>query len=613
MGKKSKKRAAKGTGANWRLIERSYPDIIHIFTPLQQARCDPYVKYLDLVIPKNGDDGSGSATLPEESHRLKTAPLFSSLVHQKTLAAQTFTFSKTQLFSQYGLLGLMRDPPTPSNFSQMRNNPQDKLVFTNTAEPWSTFICGSQGSGKSHTLSCLLENYLLADPRITVGAKPLTGMVFHYDKFSSFNSGQVCEAAYLCSAGVRVKVLVAPTSIARMSRQYANLPGLPENCPRPKVLPLVFGQEQLSVDVMMTLMAVHDTGVTAPLYICAIRQLLRDIAMDNQSKGLQGFDYMDFRHRLSLMSLTDAQNAPLDMRLQLLQSSMIKKEQTSQDAQAFKETWAFEPGSLTIVDLSDQFVNESDACALFSICLKLFMQGWQTNPRVVALDEAHRFLTSTSEAMQLQADLIAIIRQQRHLGSRMVIATQEPTVSGELLDLCNVTIVHRFNSPHWYKTIKQHLAAANADHETDKNEDLFSKIVKLSTGEAFMFCPTATVTMEAGKAQTLQDRFVKMKTRARISADGGQSIQTTHKFTTATKKMAYIPNYQRMDLPSLASQATKGKPRVQHSAVGVPPAPHTQVPVPVVNGSFGGGPYTPPLTRSGQKRPRTTYDGSVDA
>lgn len=124
------------------------------------------------------------------------------------------------------------------------------------------------------------------------------------------------------------------------------------------------------------------------------------------------------------------------------------------------------------MDLSDQFVNESDACALFSICLKLFMDGWQSNPRIIALDEAHKFLTTSSEATKLTTDLIAIIRQQRHLSSRVIIATQEPTVSGDLLDLCNVSIVHRFNSPQWYRTIIKHLAGANRA-ENSKNDELF--------------------------------------------------------------------------------------------------------------------------------------------
>jgi hypothetical protein len=37
----------------------------------------------------------------------------------------------------------------------------DPRLFFNIGVPSSAFICGSQGSGKSHTLSCLLENCLM--------------------------------------------------------------------------------------------------------------------------------------------------------------------------------------------------------------------------------------------------------------------------------------------------------------------------------------------------------------------------------------------------------------------------------------------------------------------
>jgi hypothetical protein len=59
-------------------------------------------------------------------------------------------------------------------------------VLLNTDSPWSAFLCGSQGSGKSHALSCMLENCLLTDqrilPRIGLNPYPLAGLVFHYHR-----------------------------------------------------------------------------------------------------------------------------------------------------------------------------------------------------------------------------------------------------------------------------------------------------------------------------------------------------------------------------------------------------------------------------------------------
>jgi hypothetical protein len=52
--------------------------------------------------------------------------------------------------------------------------------------------------------------------------------------------------------------------------------------------------------------------------------------------------------------------------------------------------WKFDRGSLTIIDLSCPFVDENDACALFNICLGIFLEGRDQGGRIVALDEAHK-------------------------------------------------------------------------------------------------------------------------------------------------------------------------------------------------------------------------------
>lgn len=58
---------------------------------------------------------------------------------------------------------------------------------------------------------------------------------------------------------------------------------------------------------------------------------------------------------------------------------------------AKSDIWSFEPGSLTIVDLSCPFVDESAACAMFNICLAIFLvEGKDRGGCIVALDEAHK-------------------------------------------------------------------------------------------------------------------------------------------------------------------------------------------------------------------------------
>ena len=52
------------------------------------------------------------------------------------------------------------------------------------------------------------------------------------------------------------------------------------------------------------------------------------------------------------------------------------------------------------------------------------------------------------------------------------LATQEPTISPRLLDLCSFTLVYRFTSPDWLKVLKTHLVAALLHILTETNSDV---------------------------------------------------------------------------------------------------------------------------------------------
>lgn len=120
-------------------------------------------------------------------------------------------------FTQHGLLGgdvdRMAAPVLPGGLLSAENDPR---LYYNITAPSSVFICGSQGSGKSHTLSCLLENCLIPS-EANVLPRPLTGVVFHYDTFISDTGGSPCEAAFLSShAAIDVRVLCPPTNIGQI-------------------------------------------------------------------------------------------------------------------------------------------------------------------------------------------------------------------------------------------------------------------------------------------------------------------------------------------------------------------------------------------------------------
>lgn len=338
----------------------------------------------------------------------KTTPLFSKEVAE--ISKRELQESGFPLFEQYGLLaGRTRSsggPPDYQGTQQQKKKKEnekekeeevDPRIFLNVSAPWSAFICGSQGSGKSHSLACMLENCLVPHEHLGSLPHPLTAMVFHYDPLASV-AGQVCEAVYLCSPSVKVRVLVSPTSYHRMKTLYGNLTNLgllPAGC-KVVVEPLILKQEYLNVERLKTFMAT-DSGEGLPLYMHSVLRVLREMASEPNAKP--GIDYHDFRTRVEGLDLSIAQKMPLRLRLDLLQE-FIEEEHQQQNGISRKKKqkkkgndWDPVPGQLTILDLSCHFLDVSTACTLFDIYLGVFLEQKLDIGRLLALDEAHKVCT----------------------------------------------------------------------------------------------------------------------------------------------------------------------------------------------------------------------------
>jgi hypothetical protein len=155
------------------------------------------MKFFDL------DDGD------EDMEELAACPLFTHdvLKHGASLNENPF--------NQYGLLAGVVEK-SAMTYGSTDIVAKDHRLYFNATAPSSVFICGSQGSGKSHTLGCLLEN-CLTQSEANILPRPLTGIVFHYDPWISPSRGSPCEAAYLASAkDVSVRVLCPPTNIRQI-------------------------------------------------------------------------------------------------------------------------------------------------------------------------------------------------------------------------------------------------------------------------------------------------------------------------------------------------------------------------------------------------------------
>jgi hypothetical protein len=126
-------------------------------------------------------------------------------------------------------------------------------------------VCGVQGSGKSHTVSVLLENMLIPKLR-EIGSlqQPLAGLVLHFGEGGIYSLPS--EAAWVgvpLKEGVRtpkVRVFVSKSSLNTMKSVYAPLGKNVE------VVPLLFNETELDAQAFLSMMAVGSSD-SAPLYI----------------------------------------------------------------------------------------------------------------------------------------------------------------------------------------------------------------------------------------------------------------------------------------------------------------------------------------------------------
>ncbi|TFY69603.1 hypothetical protein EVG20_g3065 [Dentipellis fragilis] len=452
-------------------------------------------------------------TLAHGGHELKTAPL----VTREAYASHRLEND----IVQYGVLGKILGRTSQGSCSV----PQDSRLYVNTNAPLSTFICGVQGSGKSHTVSVLLENMFIRD-YFPIGelVNPLSGLVLHFGETGS--AARPCEAAFVGRSdlpGVKyapsVVVYVSPSSLKRMTKLYESLGK------SVRVRPLYFEDSELDAAAFLSLMAVSSSD-SAPLYMHVLLSILRGLG--------DKFSTSAFLRELESKkaNFNPGQLSSLQQRLDLLQTFMKPRGVESLGPR-------FKRARITIMDLSDPFIDSASACGIFEVVLRQFERADVGTGKVLLVDEAHKYLSQTKTATGLTKSLLTLIRQQRHMSMRVIISTQEPTVVPSVfIDLCSVVILHRFQSLAWWDQLSKHVSA---DLSVDGTFDM---VTKLKTGQAIVIAPAgvgmvdevasetgnivAGSNEEASKPKRILAqfgrRYLLVKTRKRITMDGGTSL-----------------------------------------------------------------------------------------
>ncbi|KAF1994123.1 hypothetical protein P154DRAFT_448366 [Amniculicola lignicola CBS 123094] len=430
-----------------------------------------------------------------------TSELDSEIRHAPLISEGILLKARKGTVPQYGLLGTY----APDGVEESRAK-----IFLNTNVPFSAFICGVQGSGKSHTTACILENALIPSPNLGRLENPVSAMIFSYGEFSSDGGGfSISEAAFLATSHPafpgqcvkKITVLTSPSNKA-LGNLYRRLPNV-------TVIPFKLKSRSLDINTMLKLMAVNESGHT-PLYLATVESILREMAAASEDGR---FDYVVFKAKLKRCQFNAMQKNALDQRLALLESYLDPNDHSPEPT--------FEPGEVTIMDLSCPFTDANTACVMFKIGLQRYLQS-KAYGKMIVLDEAHKYMLNVPGAKALTDYLLTIVRLQRHYGARVVISTQEPTVMSELIPLCSLKVIHRFSSPEWFAALRKHIPMS-----ADDKDDTLLRIEQLKTGAALVYSSEAVLgKTDSGTLIKGTGRMLKVHVRKRVTSDGGQSIMS---------------------------------------------------------------------------------------
>ena len=163
------------------------------------------------------------------------------------------------------------------------------------------------------------------------------------------------------------------------------------------------------------------------------------------------------------------------------------------------------PGRLIIVDLRDEFIDKDEALGLFVVMLNIFANAGREEGfnKLIVFDEAHKYMDNPD----LTGHIVDVIRQMRHQGVSVLIASQDPpSLPTAIIELSSLVILHRFNSPQWLKHVQRSI--------TSLGDLTPAQMAALNPGDAYVWATKATERVFTQKA-------VKMRFRPRVTQHGG--------------------------------------------------------------------------------------------
>ena len=441
------------------------------------------------LLPTSEDDAPDQADEPVESGPVLSPPLQPRAGHAAPPPVREAEKSEgvrgpecdavlgvTGASPQYGLLG----------------EASGRKVALDLNQTHTISLFGVQGGGKSYTLGSVVEMACMPVEGVNELPHPLAGVIFHYSstldykpEFTSMMAPNTAEAEVTAlrerygAVPQRLEDLVILAPAAKVEERRAEYPGI-------TIMPIAFAASELKASHWKFLMgAVGSQSLYIRQLALIMKKLRGELTLDALRQGVQESGLSDYLKELALLRLRFAEEY-IDDSLRL--------------------TDILRPGRVVIVDLRDELVEKDEALGLFVVLLQMFAETTYEGRRfnkLVVFDEAHKYIDSPD----LVAGLVEVVREMRHKGTSIMVASQDPpSVPTSLIELSTQIILHKFNSPAWLKHVQKANSALDALTP--------GKLASLGPGEAYVWSSKATDDVFTRGA-------VKVRCRPRVTLHGG--------------------------------------------------------------------------------------------
>lgn len=373
-----------------------------------------------------------------------------------------------------------------------------KSVALDLSETNTISLFGVQGGGKSYTIGTITEMVLKQFTQINELPAPLAGVIFHYSESMDYEPEftsmirpndkmeelQKLKDEFGANPGSLSDVIIL-TPQAKVNERRQQFPSI-------EVFPISFNSNELNVQDWMFLLGAIGNDST---YIRQLKAIMRNIRDNISLQALR-------KSVTDSILLSTAQKTLAEQRIQFASEYIDDKSSIHE---------LLRPGRLIIVDLRDEFIEKDEALGLFVVMLNIFsgIKTYNSIPfnKFIVFDEAHKYMDNKD----LTGSIVTAIREMRHKGVSIMIASQDPlSLPNEIIELSSLILLHKFNSPQWVKHIQRSITQLASLTPSD--------LSTLVPGEGYLWASKSS-------DKSLMNRPVKIFTRPRVTKHGGETVK----------------------------------------------------------------------------------------